>query len=205
MKILGPLYNLIPKIDDKNRYYILGAVLIVILLLYYFLLMHPCLSNWGTLNAKIATLKGALEQTQESIAKMGFYQSQIAGLQEVLQKSEYEIPMQEEIPLILGGISHLANQNDVKIDQMVPDKSFQELLLTDKDGKYYSFPIQVQARAGYHDIGRFIDQLEKDKTFKNVTLFAIAANPDDPLRHSLNLTIRVVILEKQEGADPAGP
>ena len=206
MKIPRPFYNLIPQINEKNRYYILGGVLISILLLYHFFLMQPRLKDWSTLNGKITTLKGDIQQTQENIAKMGFYQSQIAGLQEVLQKSDYKIPTKEETPLILEGIFRLASQNDVKIDQMVPDKFSQELLLTNKDGKYYSFSIWLQGRGGYHDIGRFIDQLEKDKIFKRIALFTIAANPADPLRHSLNLTIRVVILEKQEAAEnPTGP
>ena len=162
--------------------------------------MQPRLKDLNTINAKLGVLKQDLQQAKDNIAQMSFYQSQLVHLKEALQKSEYKILMKEEVPLILEGISHLASQNGIKIDQIVPDKSSQELLLTNKDGKYYSFPISVQARAGYHDIGRFIDQLEKDKIFKTISRLTIVGNPADPIHHSLNLTIKAVILEKEEGS-----
>ncbi len=198
MKIPDSVYEWFPKLDEKNWYTILGGVLFLVFLLYYFFLMQPRLRDLNVINAKRMTLKQDLQQGRENISKTAFYESEILRLKEQLGKVEYKIPLKGEIPLILQGISSLATRNSIKIDEMVPDKSSKELLLTNKEGKYYSFPILMEARAGYHDIGRFIDGLEKDRIFKSISAMTIAGNVSDPMRHSLKLTIKTIILEKTE-------
>ena len=57
----GKISEIIPKLDEKNRYYILGGLLLVISLVDYFLVMQPQLSTLRSLNPKITLLAGDIK------------------------------------------------------------------------------------------------------------------------------------------------
>ena len=198
MNILNNLFETTSKMSEKNRYLVLGGFLVVLFLVDYFLIMKTQLDALNVLNPKVTILDQDLKQARSNIAMKYYYESEIQRLGEEARKTDYEI-LPVEDPIILEGISRLASDNRIKIDQMVPYKSSQELLLTNKEGKFYSFPVLVEARGAYHDIGRFVDQLEKDKVFRSVSSFVISASPNDSSHHSVRLTIKTIVLEKAEG------
>lgn len=200
MKIQIPdqLTSLISGTNEKNRYAVLGAALLLIFLADYFLLMKSQLALLSLLTPQIGILQQDIQQAQENISKTSVYQAENKKLQEDYGKSNFRIISKEEIPLLLEGISKLANQNRIKIDQMMPVKGSREELLSNNDGKFYAVPILVEARGGYHQIGRFVDQLEKDNIFKSISVLSIAGNAADPANHTLKLTIKTVTLEKPE-------
>lgn len=183
---------------EKNVYSVVGIFLLVVFLLDYFLIMKRQMDALNALNPKVTLLKEDIAETKDNIQKSGAYQAQIARLKEQLQKTGYKIPSKEEV---LDGISRIANQNKVKIDQMIPGKGMQEVLQKDLEEQYYAFPISVEAHGGYHDIGRFVDQLEKDNVYKSIAALTVESNPKDPAQHTARLMIKTILLDKIEKSE----
>ena len=195
MSIKDKITSSLPQITDKNRNYVLGAILLAVFLIYYFVVMQPQLSTLRVLNPEIALLKQDLQKAREDLQKMNLYQSQVAQLQDKVKILGDRVKLKEEVHIIMEMISLMANENRVRIEQMVPAFDGQQSLLKTKEGNYFSLPIVIDARAGYHDFGRFLNNVENDSISLNVDKFSIVANPQDTMRHVIRLTLRATIME----------
>ncbi len=199
MKIPEKISNAFSASTEKQRYFFLGIILVIIFLLDYFFIMKGQLEFLNTINPKLTILQQDIKEVKEDIPKIIGYQKEINLFQEQFRKTGYEIPSKEEVSLILEGISLLASQTKIKIEQMMPVKGAQELLHKNNEGKYFSFPIFVEAQGSYHDIGRFVNKIEKDAIFKSIVAFNITANPKDVAHQVVKMTIKAIILEKTRG------
>lgn len=197
-EIISTVSSKLGNLNEKNRYYVLGAVLIGIFLLDYFVIMMPQLKTLSVVNPKISALSKELKQTRSDIKNSKQYQTQVAQLREKMKMTGTKILAKEEIPTILESISVIASATKVRINQIMPMKESQKLVLTNDEGRYYSLPILVNARGSYHNIGRFLNHIETNGIFMSIIDFDIVATNDDPYRHSLNLTVKTFIRERPE-------
>lgn len=188
--------DLIGKIDEKNRKYFLIGALLFVFLLDYFILMRPQLVILTKINPENRLLSKDIEQAREDIQKLGFYQAEVKKLEGQLAQTSQTIKSKEEVSIILEQISRVANQNNIQIDQIMPFIEEQKVLLDDKKRTYYALPILVQAGSGYHDFGRFLNQLEKNDLFLDVTSFSIVAG-DDVRAHALKMNLQAIVFEEK--------
>ena len=197
-KIPEQILGLITKINEKNPYYLVVGLIVVILIVDYFCVMQFQLNTVGSLGSRIATLSQELETTETNIQRMSQYQIEVERLREKLERMSGKIRTREEVPLLLENISRIANKHAVQIEQIMPDKTEGEPILQNSDGEYFSIPVSIEARAGYHDFGRFLNELERDGDFFRVPEFVIAASSDDPMRHAIKLMINAIVFEKAQ-------
>ena len=188
--------ELISKIDEKNRHYFLIGALLFVFFLDYFILMRPQLVTLTKINPEIKMLSQDIEKTREDIQKLSFYQSEVKRLESLLAETSQKVKSKEEVSIILEQISRMANQNNVKIDQLMPFIEDQKVLLDDNKRSYYALPILVQARSGYHDLGRFLNQLEKSNLFLYVTSFSIITG-EDARAHALKMNLQAIVFEEK--------
>ena len=192
------IVKVIAKINEKNPYYTVGLFLLVLFLADYFLVMQFQLRTLQSLSPKIMTTAKDLETAKSDITKIAQYQNQAKQLKEKLKKISNKIKSREEVPLILGNISKVAESNGVRIEQIMPNTARTEPILKNSDGQYFSVPISIEAKAAYHNLGRFINQLEIEEGFLSVPDFVISASTDDPTREDIKLTINAIIFEKTQ-------
>jgi len=204
MNIPRLISSKLTALDEKNRYYVLGGILLFIFLLDYFLIMQPQLKTMMALNPKITILAKDFKRVKGDIPRYNQYQEEVLKLREKKMVSGTKILLKEEISMILENISRIANRVGVRINQIMPIKDSQQLALTNEDGNYYTLPILVDAKGGYHDIGRFFNQVENDPIFMSITDFDITANTSDPTHHSTRITIKAYVLGKGEETSPKG-
>jgi hypothetical protein len=62
------------------------------------------------------------------------------------------------------------------------------------DGKYSSLSILVLARAGYHDLGRFLNRLQQESVFWQLESIDIAADDREIGRHAVKMQMKILIL-----------
>ena len=188
--------ELIGKIDEKNRHYFLIGALLFIFLLDYFILMRPQLVTLTKINPEIKLLSQDLEKAQGDIQKLSFYQGEVKRLESQLAQTSQTIKSKEEVSIILEQISRMADQNNILVDKIMPSLEEQKVLLEDKKRTYYALPILVQAKSGYHDFGRFLNQLEKNDLFLYVTSFSIIAG-EDAHAHALKMNLQAIVFEEK--------
>lgn len=183
------------KLDPKYHYYILGGILFLVLVLNYFLLLKPLLGSLNKVNSQIAELRHNIQDARTDMARIGQNRDQLEKIRNQVNEVKVKIRSAQEVPLILEDISRIASEFGVKIDQLMPLKEQKVLLAKQKDVEYYALPIMVQARSPYHDIGRWLAQLENDRVFYGIGNLSIMTNPKDTMRHQVQITLKVAIYE----------
>ncbi len=105
------------------------------------------------------------------------------------------LPGEEDLPAAIERLSDLANQTQVKIQTIYPQRP----VTADQTAKgkvkagpvvYKEIPIQIDAVAGYHQLGAFLSLVESGKRPMRVGNLRISGNPRDPKRHVVKLLIR---------------
>ena len=107
------------------------------------------------------------------------------------------VPLEGDIPIILQNISKAAYDTMVKIFQMRPSREDKEAMLETASGKYYRIPISIDAKASYHQFGKFLNTLENSDIFMNVSSLEIIPSSRDQRRHNIRLVINTFIFKKQ--------
>lgn len=189
----------IKKLDPKYRYYIFGGALIFVYLLNYLLILGPLLGSLTKMGTKISELQQSMQSVKSDMNRIDQNRAQLEKIRTQINDVKIKIRSNQEVPLILEDISKSANDYGVKIDQLMPHKDQMEVLVKNDKMKYYALPIMIQVRSSYHDLGRFLAQLEADQIFYNISGFSIVTNPKSATFHTVQLTFKSVISEKNEG------
>ncbi|MCA9406591.1 MAG: type 4a pilus biogenesis protein PilO, partial [Candidatus Omnitrophica bacterium] len=186
----------IKNADQKNIYYGFAGVLVVVFLLDYFIIMRPQLATMNKLTPQINELEGNIERTETNLLRMGEYRKQIKDFETKIAELEFQLTTRSGIPLVLEKISRIANENNVKINQIMPRSNEQEVLLEKDDRVYYDLPIQIEARSQYHDFGRFLNQIESDPAFFKANAFIIS-QLQGSTDNTIKLILSTIVYEKE--------
>jgi Tfp pilus assembly protein PilO len=195
MKALDKVKTAMPVVDEKMIKYIIGGILLLVFLAWYFLVVQPQLTALQKLSPEITELKQQIQQAKDDVQKMNLYQGQLNQLRAKAGGVESSVQSKEDVPKVLEKISQYASKYRIRVDQIVPLFEAQEVVLKNKEGKYYSLPILVEGKSSYHDFGKFINALETDQASLTIKKFSIMANQQDALKHAIKVTVSAIILE----------
>lgn len=195
MSAFDKITSALPQINEKNRNYVLGGILFAVFAVYYFIIMQPQLAALRALNPEIAILQEDLKKAKDDIGRLNVYLKQVSEFDDKVATLGGQVRSKEEVHLIMESISVLANENRIRVEQVVPVFDGQKQLLKTKEGVYYSLPITMDVRGGYHDFGRFLNDIENNQVSLKVKKFSIVASPQDNMKHVIKLTLDAIIIE----------
>jgi type IV pilus assembly protein PilO len=194
MKFQNKINDVLEKIDDRQRYWIFAGILLFVFLLDYVILMRPQLAALSRIIPEIGILRDDLRLAQDNIEKRDFYREEVGKLDAGVEAVHRRLRPRERVPLILEFISRAADENGVTVDQMMPLAEGQEELLSVQGRGYFSLPLKIQARGGYHDFGRFVGRLESGDIFLNLESFSVISS-EGPGPHAIQLVLTAVIYD----------
>ncbi len=184
------------KLNDQARYCAFVVVVFMIILLDVLLLVLPQMGSIANISDQIKKMS---EDTEEVYADRGRDNQLKKDLQkERLQLKALSIKVRpiQEMPVILSDISSIANEYGVKIDQLVPEKTQQEVLTTAADGKYYALPVVIKVRCGYHKFGHFLNKIENENMFFIMKDFIIQNDEKDTNAHLFSMTLEMILVDR---------
>ncbi len=184
------------QLDIKIRYTVFGGVLLLVFTLDYFTVLG---FQWNTLSK----MDSENQTRGKDIDRLKADLQRLSQMREGLQNSRLQMEAMNakirslgEVSAILEDISRIANETDVKIDQLTPQTEFQQTLISTKEIKYYTLPIVIQASSGYHMFGHFINQLELGKLFFIVSSLQIQDHGSDIHHHAIDVTLKMILSDK---------
>ena len=195
MDIREKISSVFEKIDGNNRYYVLVGFMVLFFLLDYFVLMSPQLSALGKINPEIRAVSDKIKKVKADTKRLGTYQNDLEKLSEKFKEANLKVKSRDEVPIILEYIANIAGDTGIKIDQIMPDSLDQELLTEAGQRKYYDLPIYLEARSGYHSLGRFLNKLSQGDISLRIGAFTIVAT-NDTRYHLVKLTFRATVYEE---------
>ena len=194
-KLNSNLTAFLKILGRKNPYFALVAILAFVFILDCAILLRPQLSGLVKLAPKIETLKNDLKKIHTDAQRLPEYQKELEHFKKSLEDADLKVQLKQTLPLILEQISRTANQHSIKIDQITQDNKEEELLMTAEERQYFAVPIVIHARSGYHDFGKFLNQIETNQNFLLVKQFTINAANEAKL-HDIQLTLEAIVYEE---------
>lgn len=193
---LSKIFEAFNNLNEQARYSILGGVVVLVLLLDVFLLVLPQCGSISDINDQIKTLSTDTAQVVTDKQRIDQLKKSLEQTRLTLEAMNLKIRPLQEVPAILETISRIANEYDVKIDKLVPQKQEQESLTKSEDGHYYALPIVIQARCGYHMFGRFLNKLENEDLYFSLKDLLVQDDEKNPRIHLFSLTINIILVDK---------
>lgn len=186
------------NLDIKARYAALAVCVVVVMGLDYLVLTNFQLRSLSGIDAQVKKIKEETIRVKADTQRIDQIKSGLENSRTQLQALNSKIRSLQEVPAVLEDISRLANESHVQIEQITPSKEVAESLVSSGDVKYYSLPIVIIARSGYHMFGQFLNKLESgDLLFTIRDLSVTQSKGSGSL--SIQATLKVILADKAPG------
>jgi len=194
MKIdLSPILEKFNQLDNKARYAIFAGLLFVIFLLDLFTIIGLQWSFLQKVDGDNQTLQQNIERTKSQEQGMDHTKKALENSRSQLEAMKMKIRSVQDKDTLLENISRVAKKAGVKIDQLSAQTESQQPLISAGAVKYYALPIVIQATSGYHNFGYFLNQLESENLFFNLSNVVIESRVGDVHHQGINATLKVVL------------
>lgn len=167
---------------------------IVVLLLYVNLLLKPQVMKLFDNAVNITKMTVDVRNAEADIDKVGKYRRDIELYKDKITRYEKMLPAEQEIPSFLENLARMARSSNVKIIAITPVVKKEEA--EQPNQIYQEIPILINAKSGYHELGRFLASLEGSDRFMKVVDINIRTNNSTPKKHDVELLVLTYILLK---------
>ena len=178
--------------NTKQMVIMAGALGIGACYLYLSFLLLPQIRGVAKAYDKSTKIRADLAVSQRESSEVAGLKAQVARYQDKIESYEKMLPVEQEIPKLLGDLSNKAKAANVKIVGITPLQSKQEA--SSAIEIYQEIPILINARSGYHELGKFLSDLENSDRFMKVADINIKENRATPKRHDIELLILTYVL-----------
>lgn len=166
-------------------------ITVLIIVLYLGLFFRPTAKKLFLNLTEAPQLKTEIINTEQEWANIDSFKEKISRLNKKIDYYEKKLPSEKEIPAILEYLSNSAKKMNVRITEIKPIEQGE-----DKKQIYYNVPILVKAECGYHQLGRFLNQLESADRFMKISNINIVVNPRKANIHDVQLIVGTYVMER---------
>ena len=177
--------------NQKQMMMIAAAAILFALFLYITFIFSPQIVKIFEVSGKLSKANTDLRDAKSDIAKIESMKSAIEAYKAKVGKYEKTLPTEEGIPSLLESLSDMAKDSNMNIVGIVP------ILLKDvklQSRVYKEIPITISAKAGYHELGRFMSSLENSDRFIKISDIQMKFNKPTPKKHTTDLLVVTYVL-----------
>lgn len=178
-----------------------GVAGLIIFWIYVAYLLLPLARQAAGVGKQVQQARQRLKSLQSVVANEDNLKMQYHQMDEVVSSLRKALPAEEELPSVIDFLSGLAAKTDVKIQTIFPQRATtatqlpsvaagREAAKAAEPAVYVAIPIQIDALAGFHELGTFLSLVETGEKPTQVISLRLSANPKEPRRHQVNLLIR---------------
>lgn len=180
---------------NKKQTALLVTLAVVLGLLAYlnFILIPQVVSVFGAFG-KISKLKAEVKGMKADISTIDKLKNDLAGYDGRIERYIKMLPAEQEIPALLESLAVMARDANVRIVAITPVSGKEAE--GEKGRVYQEMPIQISARSGYHELGRFLASLESSPRFMKVVDMEVHGNKTAPKKHDIDLMLTTYVLVK---------
>ena len=174
--------------DKKTQIMILAGLLsLLAAIIYVSFILLPQVDRVFKAASKASKIGTELKVAKDNIAKIPTLRSNLAVYKEKIDRYEKMLPAKQEIPALLESLSGMAKSSDVKIVGIVP------IVGKEDKGKasqiYKEIPILINAKSGYHELGKFLASMENADRFMKVSDLQIKSSAQSPRKHDVEIMV----------------
>ena len=171
---------------------------------YFVYLVGPLVRTGGELRRHIRDSREKLKSLEGATAYEKDLRGQYEQLRDRVMSQKGMLPAEEELASVIEHLSSLANQANVKIQTIFPQRPVEEASSSDKKAGpsagitvYRRTPIQIDALAGFHQLGTFVGLVESGGKPMQLTMLRISENRRDFKRHHVQVLLEAYFAVKE--------
>jgi Tfp pilus assembly protein PilO len=185
------------NIDEKKRkILIIGLIGVVLLISDIFLVVLPLVRKSFSLKAQIVSIGKDMSSLDQQIHMLDTTNKKLQALKTERDSYERSLPKEEEIPALVGNLSAIAGKVGVDIIAVKPVR------IESREGPgqeaviFHEVPLEIFAKGGYHQMGKFINELETSGKYIEVKDMEITRDELMPRKHFSRILIATYILRE---------
>ncbi len=186
---------------EKQKLYVLFGIFgMAFLMIYFNLLLKPQFARFMARNREYGTVYSRVKKTQALIANEQRLRKQNENLKEQFSGMEGKFLGEDEVSSLLQSFSEIADSSNVQILRIKPLETIGRAAATESTDEFYSeFPILIEAKAGYHECGDFLNKLERAERFIRIGDIDIRGSQEKPRVHEIRLRVVTYVLNDRQG------
>ena len=196
-KIKIAMANITKLGKEKTQIYILCSFVVVIVLVsYFYFFLKPRMNILRKVLPKVAALSKESKEADKLIDNVDNLKAEIAQLKKGMSQYEARLPTQKEISSILNNLSDLASWENIKITEI---KELETIKGEMGEGEqaYSGVPIEIDMKSGYHQLGKFINQIENSDRLMKIDDLEINSASESLTEHNVRLIVSSFVLVKE--------
>ena len=178
--------------EQRAMFLVVGSG-VIILWFYAIFLIGPLMREAGALREQMRSARDQLKTLQLTTSNETMLQEQSRQLDQSVMALRRLLPDEEELSSVIERLSDLASRAKVKIVTISPrlaEGSKADAKGGEAASPYYkAIPIQIDAEAGYHQLGSFLGWVESDSKPMRIFSLKIAGDAKEPTHHRIKLVI----------------
>jgi len=174
----------------KKMTMLFAGVLLAAFFLYFTFLLRPNLAKLGTLSREVGTLRKDIRDVNRDLELKPALQKKLEVLQAKMSEYENKLSRERELPMLLENISRLARECNVKILGIAPrSKTREAKSKAGGVGAHEEVPIVINAQSGYHELGTFVNKIETEERFMQISEIKIKSGKSNPRKHDIEFVV----------------
>ena len=205
MPDLNSLLKKLPRIEldesKKKGLLIYGAAALLFSAAYFFFFLKPTLTQLFDSIPKVAKRRVEIRIARTDLLSKDKLKKKLLFLEKGLAGYEKRLSREKELPQLLENLSEIARTSKVKILSITPlNQVVRSRPGAHKEIKmvYREIPIRITAQSGYHELGTFINALEKDDRYMQITDIKIKSKHANPRRHDIEFVVYMYTFKSSE-------
>ena len=178
---------------DKQKKILIVIFFVLIVYVDVAFILKAQTSGINSLEPKIGRLKNDLTNLNRDLENMRVSKNKqnLAAQKEVIKSSK--IISEGQISGLLQEISSEANKFDIKIVQIRPNREVQAGKPIIPGDKFTAFLINLDLICDYHNLGKFINELENSLVFIGVQELKISTQLPDYMKQKVSLVLKTYV------------
>jgi len=177
----------------QERQLLIGIVGVIVVVVWVNFFVIPQRRTLSEVSGQVHTLRAQVVEARQGLAQRPALEAEAARLAAEYELSADALPPEEQVPELLKAITEVAQASQVGLLTVRPKVDLGQI--TPGPSGYLELPIEIAASGGYHEIGTFLDALERSPSLLlRVQRFQIQPDPQDLWHHQALFVLQAYLI-----------
>lgn len=173
----------------RQKQILFGLLGVIGLIVWVNFFLIPQRRAWVTGRSRIQALRGEIASVRQKLNQLPVLENELANVAAQYPLPAVAVATEEQLPQLLEKIAQTAHLSQVRLLGVKP-KGGLNRPVPDPSG-FLVLSVLVEASAGYHELGMFLDALERSEALVRVQEMKIQADPKDRWHHQASFLLQV--------------
>ena len=188
---------------DRQRMALIGLLAILAVWVYYGAVVNPLFQAVARVNQVVRVARDQLREVEYALTQEPQLHQQRRQMEQQVAHLRDVILTEEALPVVIERLTALAGQTGVKLQLITPQRPLVSATQTKTASPAplsTEIPIQLDALAGFHQLGTFLSRAEQGEQPIQLRSLRISENPKLLRRHVVKMTLVAYVMPSRKAA-----